>query len=145
MAAHYIQDSCTPLDHLMNSHYQTPHKQHVLRVNRQENLAMLKVTSYVGNLLAPCLAGWRLMSWLLGTHILHACVLPKPLFPSSVIGFSHLAQSQSVLEEYAAVASCFDFWGQSSFAFYRWHLKGRGLKTQEPKKEKVWGLWLRFF
>lgn len=52
------------------------------------------------------LAGQRLMSCLLGTHILHACVLPDHMFPSSVIGFSHLAQRRRAFCRSARVKYC---------------------------------------
>lgn len=58
----------------------------------------LRIPHMRGIYLPSWLAGQRLMSCLLGTHILHACVLPKHMFPSSVIGFSHLAQRQNVGE-----------------------------------------------
>lgn len=51
-----------------------------------------------------CLAGQRLMSCLLGTHILYACVLPDRTFPARV--FLTIVQKQKAFRQIAQVRYC---------------------------------------
>lgn len=57
--------------------------------NTSQRFSILHMRAIYG---PSCLAGQRLMSWLLGTHILYACATPDHMFPSSLIGFSHFCR-----------------------------------------------------
>lgn len=72
----------------------------------------LRIPHMRGIYLPSWLAGQRLMSCLLGTHILHACVLPKHMFPSSVSTKTECGRSDQV--KY----SCSQFSAASSWREY---------------------------
>lgn len=94
----------SPLSHNSLWRLNTPAQMHILHTDLHVRLAITQRQSphtrftEIPHMRAvswpSCLAGQRWMSCLLGTHILHACVLPDSMFPSSVIGFFHLVQRQ---------------------------------------------------
>lgn len=70
----------------------TPHTQRVYMLTGRNSSQRLSIPHMRAIYWPSCLAGHRLMSCLLGTHILHACVPPEHMFPSSVIGFPHFCR-----------------------------------------------------